>query len=75
MLSHLMNFVKKIMKEKKFDKTKYDIKKPISNNIDAAYCPNCNSKLKYKFYHYGHIGSYTCPREWRGLPALQQNTC
>ena len=43
------------------DKTKYDIKKPISNNIDAAYCPNCNSKLKYKFYHYGHIGSYTCP--------------
>ena len=43
------------------DKTKYDIKKPISNNVDAAYCPKCEKKLKYTFYHYGHIGSYTCP--------------
>lgn len=43
------------------DKTKYDIKKTISNNVDAAYCPKCEKKLKYTFYHYGHIGSYTCP--------------
>jgi len=31
------------------------------NNLDGAYCPVCNSKLKYSFYHYGHIGSYKCP--------------
>lgn len=44
------------------DKTKYDLKKPISNNVDAAYCPKCDTKLKYSFYHYGHIGSYSCPK-------------
>ena len=26
------------------------------NNLDAAYCPICHSKLEYDFYHYGHIG-------------------
>lgn len=31
------------------------------NNIDAAYCPVCHTKLKYKFYQYGHIGDYKCP--------------
>lgn len=44
------------------DKTKYDIKVPISNNVDAAYCPKCESILKYKFYHYGHIGEYKCSK-------------
>lgn len=43
-------------------KSKYDIKKPISNNIDAAYCPVCESKLKYSIYHYGHVGLYKCPK-------------
>ncbi len=32
------------------------------NNLDAAYCPICNEKLEYDFYHYGHIGSYHCPK-------------
>ena len=32
------------------------------NNLDAAYCPICNSKLEYDYYHYGHIGSYHCPK-------------
>lgn len=32
------------------------------NNLDAAYCPICNSKLEYDYYHYGHIGSYNCPK-------------
>jgi len=31
-------------------------------NLDAAYCPICNSKLEYDYYHYGHIGSYHCPK-------------
>lgn len=38
-----------------------DITKPISNTFDATYCPNCNSKLNYSYYHYGHIGNYKCP--------------
>ncbi len=31
------------------------------NNLDGAYCPICNTKLEYSFYHYGHIGKYKCP--------------
>ena len=31
------------------------------NNLDFAYCPVCNTKLNYDYYHYGHIGSYKCP--------------
>ncbi len=41
-------------------KTKYSIEQPISNNIDGAYCPLCNHKLDYNYYHYGHLGSYKC---------------
>ncbi len=29
---------------------------------DFAYCPICNSKIKYNYYHYGHIGNYECPK-------------
>ncbi len=31
------------------------------NSVDYAYCPKCHKKLEYEFYHYGHIGHYTCP--------------
>lgn len=31
------------------------------HNIDNAYCLICNSKLIYKYYHYGHLGNYYCP--------------
>jgi UDP-N-acetylmuramyl tripeptide synthase len=31
------------------------------NNVDSAYCPKCHRKLKYNFYHYGHVGNYECP--------------
>ena len=43
------------------DKNDYS-KKSNLNNLDAAYCPICNTKLEYDFYHYGHIGSYHCPK-------------
>ncbi len=33
------------------------------NNVDFAYCPICHTKLKYKYYHYGHIGNYECPNK------------
>lgn len=42
------------------DKNNYS-KKTLLNNIDAAYCPICGTKLKYSFYHYGHLGKYECP--------------
>ena len=31
------------------------------NAVDYAYCPKCHTKLEYEYYHYGHIGNYTCP--------------
>lgn len=42
-------------------KSKTDIKKNLSNNVDAAYCPVCESKLTYSTIHYGHVGIYKCP--------------
>lgn len=41
-------------------KTKWDTTTPISNNNDQAYCPSCENKLHYDYYHYGHIGRYRC---------------
>lgn len=43
-------------------KYKTDTKDTISNTVDAAYCPLCDTKLKYNFYHYGHVGDYKCPK-------------
>ena len=40
-----------------------DYKKSDLNNIDFAYCPICHNKLKYEYYHYGHLGNYTCPNK------------
>lgn len=42
------------------EKTVDSYTKTKGNNIDNAYCPNCHKKLTYKFYHYGHLGSYFC---------------
>ena len=33
----------------------------INNIKDNLYCPNCNSKLNFKYYHYGSVGDYSCP--------------
>ena len=41
-------------------KTKYDTEFPINKSLDAQYCPLCNTKLKYDYYHTGHIGKYKC---------------
>lgn len=53
-------------------KNDYSFKSNI-NNLDAAYCPICNSKLEYEYYHYGHIGSYQCPKYhfYRGTPTYE----
>lgn len=42
-------------------KTDKSFKKPTLNNVDFAYCPKCHTKLHYNYYHYGHLGDYSCP--------------
>ena len=42
------------------EKTIDSYTKTKGNNIDNAYCPKCHKKLRYNFYHYGHLGSYFC---------------
>lgn len=41
-------------------KTKYSKNKNDSDSLDLSYCPKCNTKLKYKYYHYWNIGNYEC---------------
>lgn len=41
-------------------KTKYSLTKNNSLCLDHAYCPVCHEKLKYQYYHYGHLGNYSC---------------
>lgn len=52
------------------DKTNDSYKVTDSNSIDYAYCPICHKKLNYDFYHYGHIGSYSCPNKCFGRGKL-----
>ncbi len=42
-------------------KTKYSAKES-DYNLDISYCPVCHSKLKFDFFHFGNIGSYSCPK-------------
>jgi len=43
------------------DKTFDSTTSPYLNNVDFGYCPMCGKKLKYTYYHYGHLGKYVCP--------------
>ncbi len=43
------------------DKTSDSYKKYTLNCVDFQYCPICHKKLKYDYYHYGHLGKYHCP--------------
>ena len=38
----------------------YTYKTPLSDTLDQCYCPVCNKKLIYNYYHYGHLGDYRC---------------
>jgi len=58
-----------------------DYTKPYYDTLDTIYCPRCNKKLKYHFYHYGNIGSYYCkecdfgtnPLDYKGKDINLQN--
>ena len=41
-------------------KNKLSTNKPTSV-LDLTYCPVCNQKLIFDYYHYGNIGKYHCP--------------
>lgn len=41
----------------------YSLTKNYVHSLDHAYCPVCHVKLKYTFYHYGHLGNYNCPNK------------
>lgn len=28
---------------------------------DGLFCPRCKSRMEYEYYHFNHIGSYSCP--------------
>lgn len=43
------------------DKNFMSFKENINSIKDSSYCPKCNSKLIYNFYHYGSIGNFKCP--------------
>lgn len=43
-------------------KTKYSQKTPPLNNLDLSYCPKCNNRLNFKFFHYGNLGHYECSK-------------
>lgn len=41
-------------------KNKYSYKENKFNNINMYYCPKCNKKLKYNYYHIEALGDYYC---------------
>ena len=44
------------------EKNKYSTSKPKFENLNLTYCPKCNNKLEYYFYHFENIGEYYCPK-------------
>ncbi|MGL6247672.1 MAG: MurT ligase domain-containing protein [Culicoidibacterales bacterium] len=41
------------------DKTRYSLEE-MSQVREAKFCPNCNRKLEYEFFHYSQLGNYQC---------------
>ena len=44
------------------DKLSFD--KDVNDSVydDGKYCPICNAPMSYDYYHYNHIGSYSCSK-------------
>lgn len=69
----ILNADDPLVNELKYTKKNKVITYGLDNNCDSykkidniypdyAYCPICHSKLNYKYYNYGHIGNYECPK-------------
>lgn len=60
--------VNKFSLNHKGEKTFYGLAKTKSstknspNSLDLAYCPICHQKLNFKYFHYGNLGDYSCPK-------------
>ena len=42
------------------DKTDYSYIENKFKNLNIEYCPKCNKKLKYEYYHFETLGMYKC---------------
>lgn len=42
-------------------KNKYCYTKNKFQNLNLYYCPKCNSKLEYEYYHFEELGKFSCP--------------
>lgn len=43
------------------EKTAYSKEENNSVYNDGKYCPHCKAPLTYEYYHYNHLGKYSCP--------------
>lgn len=42
------------------DRTQYSYTENKFRNLNLCYCPKCNSKLKYEYYHFETQGKFNC---------------
>lgn len=43
------------------DKTEYSYATSKFKNLNLTYCPKCNKKLEYEYYHFESNGKFNCP--------------
>ena len=43
------------------DKTEYSYDTSKFKNLNLTYCPKCNNKLEYEYYHFESNGKFNCP--------------
>lgn len=43
------------------DETKNSYKDNKFKNLNMIYCPKCNTKLEYNYYHFETLGNFNCP--------------
>ena len=41
-------------------KNQYSTKETDAVYNDCYYCPRCKNKIEYEFFHYSHLGKYSC---------------
>lgn len=52
------------------EKNDYSSEESDSVYNDCYYCPNCKSTLNYSYYHYAHLGDYSCENCGYSRPQL-----
>lgn len=50
------------------DKTNLSYTTNKFKNLNICYCPKCNHKLEYDYYHFETLGKYKCPNCDFGVP-------